>query len=80
VAGLRRKLLTVLAVLTCLIPNLWESGIGSDVRKPITAPILGGMVTSTTRVLILMSVFLAFVKEHILRRATLRTSLAPNPE
>jgi copper/silver efflux system protein len=77
---LRRTLITVISVLTCLIPILWESGIGSDVRKPIAKSIVGGMVTSTTPVLILVSVFFPFIKEHVLRRATLRTSLAPNPE
>ncbi|HJT69006.1 MAG TPA: hypothetical protein VJ731_02330 [Terriglobales bacterium] len=30
-----------------LIPILWASGIGSDVMKPIAAPMVGGMITST---------------------------------
>ena len=36
------------AVLASLAPILWESGIGSDVMKPIAAPIVGGMITSTS--------------------------------
>jgi len=43
---LRPKLMTVTAVLASLVPILWESGIGSDVMKPIAAPIVGGMITS----------------------------------
>ena len=44
--------MTVTAVLASLIPILWESGIGSDVMKPIAAPMVGGMITSTIHVLI----------------------------
>jgi len=39
VQRLRPKLMTVCAV---LVPILWESGIGSDVMKPIATPIVGG--------------------------------------
>ncbi|MGB8325183.1 MAG: efflux RND transporter permease subunit [Candidatus Acidiferrum sp.] len=38
VQRLRPKLMTVIAVLASLMPILWESGIGSDVMKPIAAP------------------------------------------
>jgi Cu(I)/Ag(I) efflux system membrane protein CusA/SilA len=64
VQRLRPKLMTVTAVLASLIPILWESGIGSDVMKPIAAPIVGGMITSTIHVLILVPVFFAFMKER----------------
>ncbi len=69
---LRPKLMTVCVVLASLIPILWESGIGSDVMKPIAAPIVGGMITSTIHVLILVPVFFALMKERALRRGTLR--------
>jgi Cu/Ag efflux pump CusA len=26
-------------------PLLWETGVGSDVMKPIAGPIVGGMIT-----------------------------------
>ena len=71
VQRLRPKLMTVTAVLASLIPILWESGIGSDVMKPIAAPIVGGMITSTIHVLILVPVFFALMKERALRRAAL---------
>jgi sorbitol-specific phosphotransferase system component IIBC len=41
------------AVLASLIPILLESGIGSDAMKPIAAPIVGEMITSTIHVMIL---------------------------
>jgi len=69
---LRPKLMTVCAVLASLIPILWETGIGSDVMKPIAAPIVGGMITSTIHVLILVPVFFALMKERALRRGTLQ--------
>ena len=74
VQRLRPKLMTVTAVLASLIPILWESGIGSDVMKPIAAPIVGGMITSTIHVLILVPVFFAFMKERALRRGVLKAS------
>ena len=42
--------------------------------KPIAAPIVGGMITSTIHVLILVPVFFAMMKERALRRGTLRGS------
>ena len=72
VQRLRPKLMTVCVVLASLIPILWESGIGSDVMKPIAAPIVGGMITSTIHVLILVPVFFALMKERALRRGAFR--------
>jgi Cu(I)/Ag(I) efflux system membrane protein CusA/SilA len=69
---LRPKLMTVCVVLASLIPILWETGVGSDVMKPIAAPIVGGMITSTIHVLILVPVFFALMEERALRRGTLR--------
>ena len=74
VQRLRPKLMTVCVVLASLIPILWESGVGSDVMKPIAAPIVGGMITSTIHVLILVPVFFALMKERALRRGTLDSS------
>src|SRR5579883_1048323 len=71
VQRLRPKLMTVSAVLASLTPILWETGIGSDVMKPIAAPIVGGMITSTIHVLILVPVFFVLMKERALRRGTL---------
>jgi len=71
VQRLRPKLMTVTVVMLSLAPILWESGIGSDVMKPIAAPIVGGMVTSTIHVLILVPVFFAMMKERALRTETL---------
>jgi Cu(I)/Ag(I) efflux system membrane protein CusA/SilA len=71
VQRLRPKLMTVCVVLASLVPILWETGVGADVMKPIAAPIVGGMITSTIHVLILVPVFFALMKERALRAGTL---------
>ena len=71
VQRLRPKLMTVCAVLASLAPILWESGIGSDVMKPIAAPIVGGMITSTIHVLLLVPVFFLMMKTRSFKRGTL---------
>jgi copper/silver efflux system protein len=71
VQRLRPKLMTVAVVMLSLAPILWESGIGSDVMKPIAAPIVGGMITSTIYVLILVPVFFAIMKERALKKGIL---------
>jgi Cu(I)/Ag(I) efflux system membrane protein CusA/SilA len=76
VQRLRPKLMTVTAVILSLAPILWESGIGSDVMKPIAAPIVGGMITSTIHVLILVPVFFVLMKRRELRRGQIH----PSPE
>ena len=37
-----------------LIPILWSEGAGADVMKRIAAPMVGGMVTSTLLVLLVL--------------------------
>ena len=69
-----RNTAVICAVLASLVPILWESGIGSDVMKPIAAPIVGGMITSTIHVLILVPVFFVMMKERALRTGKLHTS------
>lgn len=72
VLRLRPKLMTVVAVIASLGPILWETGIGSDVMKPIAAPIVGGMVTSTIAVMIFVPILFAMLKERALRAGTLQ--------
>jgi len=79
VQRLRPKLMTVTAVILSLAPILWESGIGSDVMKPIAAPIVGGMITSTIHVLILVPVFFLLMKRRAFGKpVTVRSGNATN--
>jgi len=74
VLRLRPKLMTVSVVMAGLLPILWSTGVGSDIMKPIAAPIVGGMVTSTIHVLIITPVIFFIMKRRALRRGTLRSS------
>jgi Cu(I)/Ag(I) efflux system membrane protein CusA/SilA len=74
VLRLRPKLMTVSVVMAALVPILWSTGVGSDVMKPIAAPIIGGMVTSTIHVLIITPVIFYLMKVRALRKGTLKVS------
>jgi Cu(I)/Ag(I) efflux system membrane protein CusA/SilA len=74
VLRLRPKLMTVSVVMASLVPILWSTGVGSDVMKPIAAPIIGGMVTSTIHVLIVTPLIFYIMKTRALRRGRLRPS------
>jgi copper/silver efflux system protein len=68
---LRPKLMTVTVVMASLVPIMWSTGVGSDVMKPIAAPIIGDMVTSTIHVLIITPVIFYIMKIRALRNGTL---------
>ena len=74
VLRLRPKLMTVTVVMASLVPIMWSSGVGSDVMKPIAAPIIGGMITSTIHVLIITPVIFYIVKLRALRQGRLTVS------
>ncbi len=77
VLRLRPKIMTVGTTLIGLTPIMWSAGVGADVMKPIAAPIIGGVITSTIHVLIITPVIFAIVKERAHRRGRL-TSSKPN--
>ena len=74
VLRLRPKLMTVTVVMASLVPIMWSTGVGSDVMKPIAAPIIGGMVTSTIHVLVITPVIFYIMKLRALRRGRLAAS------
>ena len=77
VLRLRPKLMTVTVVVASLVPLMWSQGVGSDVMKPIAAPIVGGMITSTIHVLIITPVIFYIMKVRALRKGRLITSSGP---
>ena len=74
VLRLRPKLMTVGVTLAALLPILWSTGVGSDVMKPIAAPIVGGMITSTIHVLVITPVIFFITKRRAWRRGKLAVS------
>jgi Cu(I)/Ag(I) efflux system membrane protein CusA/SilA len=66
---LRPKLMTVSTSLIGLLPMMWATGIGSDVMKPIAAPLIGGLVSSTIMVLFVIPVLFFWVRSWQHRKA-----------
>lgn len=65
---LRPKLMTVSVGLFGLIPILWANGVGSDIMRPITIPLIGGTISSTIYVLLITPVIFEMIKERELKR------------
>jgi Cu(I)/Ag(I) efflux system membrane protein CusA/SilA len=65
---LRPKIMTVSVALFGLIPVLWATGVGSDVMKPIVLPMIGGVLTSSTHILLVTPLIFLMTKEYELRK------------
>ena len=65
---LRPKLMTVCVALFGLVPVLWSTGVGSDVMKPIVLPMIGGVLTSSTHILLVTPLIFLMTKEYELRK------------
>lgn len=65
---LRPKLMTVCVALFGLIPVLWSQGVGSDVMKPIVLPMIGGVLTSSTHILLVTPLIFLMMKEYELKK------------
>jgi Cu(I)/Ag(I) efflux system membrane protein CusA/SilA len=68
VKRLRPKLMTVSVALFGLVPVLWATGTGSDVMLPIVLPMIGGVLTSSTHILLVTPLIFLMVKEYELRK------------
>ncbi len=65
---LRPKLMTVSVALFGLVPVLWSRGVGSDVMVPIVLPMIGGVLTSSTHILLVTPLIFEMVKEYELKK------------
>lgn len=64
---LRPKVMTVSTVVAGLLPIMWSTSAGSEVMKPLAAPVLGGMVSSLLHVLIITPVIFYWLRERELK-------------
>ncbi|MCC7479384.1 efflux RND transporter permease subunit [bacterium] len=71
---LRPKLMTVSCSLVGLLPLMWAKGIGADVMKPVAAPLIGGMLSSTVMVLFVIPVLFFWVRSWQYRKLVRRPS------
>ncbi len=74
VLRLRPKLMTVFTAMVGLIPVMWATGTGADVMKPLTAPMIGGLLTSAVHVLVVTPILFAMMKERALKKGKLEIS------
>lgn len=65
---LRPKIMTVCVALFGLVPVLWSAGVGSDVMQPIVLPMIGGVLTSSTHILLVTPLIFLMTKEYELRK------------
>ena len=65
---LRPKIMTVCVALFGLIPVLWSTGVGSDVMQPIVLPMIGGVLTSSTHILLVTPLIFLMTKEYELKK------------
>lgn len=65
---LRPKIMTVCVSLFGLIPVLWSTGVGSDIMQPIVLPMIGGVLTSATHILLVTPLIFLMTKEYELRK------------
>jgi len=66
VLRLRPKVMTVSTVVASLLPIMWSTSTGTEVMKPIAAPVIGGMISSLLHILIVTPViFLALRSREI---------------
>jgi Cu(I)/Ag(I) efflux system membrane protein CusA/SilA len=63
---IRPKAMTVVAMITGLLPLLWSQGTGADVMKRIAAPMVGGLVTSFALELLVYPALFALWKRRSL--------------
>jgi Cu(I)/Ag(I) efflux system membrane protein CusA/SilA len=65
---LRPKVMTVSTVVAGLLPIMWSTSAGSEVMKPLAAPVLGGMVSSLLHVLIVTPAIFYSIRARELKR------------
>jgi Cu(I)/Ag(I) efflux system membrane protein CusA/SilA len=74
VLRLRPKMMTVMTNIIGLLPIMWSTGAGSDVMRPIAAPMIGGILTSALHVLFVTPVIFSLLKESACKRGKLEIS------
>jgi Cu(I)/Ag(I) efflux system membrane protein CusA/SilA len=68
VERVRPKMMTVTAIITGVLPILWNHGTGSELMQRIAVPMIGGMVSSTVLTLIVIPAVYGLIKGWGLER------------
>ena len=65
----RPKMMTVIAITAGLLPIMWSTGTDSEVMQRIAVPTIGGMVSSTVLMLIVIPAVYGLIKGWALPRS-----------
>ena len=76
---IRPKFMTVSTMFVGLLPILWSSGTGSEVMKPVAAPMVGGIVTSFLLELLVYPILYERWKSIDLKRRSGGRKVGPDP-
>jgi Cu(I)/Ag(I) efflux system membrane protein CusA/SilA len=61
---LRPKMMTVATTVAALLPIMWSTSTGSEIMRPLAAPVLGGMISSFLHILIVTPVLFVWLRER----------------
>ncbi|MSU25067.1 MAG: efflux RND transporter permease subunit [Opitutus sp.] len=65
---LRPKVMTVATAIAGLIPIFWSTRTGTEVMRPLAAPVVGGMLSSLVHILVVTPVIFAWLRERHLAK------------
>jgi Cu(I)/Ag(I) efflux system membrane protein CusA/SilA len=65
---LRPKVMTVATAIAGLIPIFWSTRTGTEVMRPLAAPVVGGMLSSLIHILVVTPVIFAWLRERHLEK------------
>lgn len=66
-ARLRPKVMTVATAIAGLLPIFWSTRTGTEVMRPLAAPVVGGMLSSLLHILVVTPVIFAWLRERHLK-------------
>ncbi len=61
---LRPKVMTVATTVASLLPIFWAERTGTEIMRPLAAPVVGGMLSSLVHILIVTPVIFAWLRER----------------
>ncbi len=71
--------MTVATTVAGLLPIMWSTSTGSEVMRPLAAPVIGGMVSSFLHILIVTPVLFAWLRERELKLKPAAPAAHPRP-
>jgi len=71
---LRPKVMTVATAVASLLPIFWTSRTGTEIMRPLAAPVIGGMVSSLLHILIVTPVIFLWLRERKLPKSRVASS------